>query len=190
MSRQRRNYPDMFCYVYREFIVKGQKRTITPEINQIYQLYFNLPRGDQDKFWATLVICKAYPSGLHDWYKKRKTSMPVLIPMIWRQTKDHLTDCYPCRINVTGYSTKNKYKIEFSNLNSAMWFVRHTEGLPIPFPPDNDIEVSDDDPDCHKTAAKENYVPDDNDFKPYTFSQAKLNGLVRDLSLSKDKAEL
>ena len=125
--------------------MKAQKRRITPEIKKLYQLYFGCPLGDQDKSWAPHVICTACSSGLHDWYKKRKKSMPFAVPMIWREPKDHLTDCYFCKVNVMGYSTKNKHKIVYPNLNSAMRPVPHSESLPIPVPRD-DTEASDDDP--------------------------------------------
>ena len=71
-----------------------------------------------------------------------------------------------------------------------MHFASHTERLPIPFPTNDDIEVTDDDPNCPNSAAEENYVKDDDAFEPDKFSQAELNEIVRDLSFSKDKAEL
>ena len=63
--------------------------------------------------------------------------------------------------------------------------VPHTEHLAISFPPDDDTEVSDNDPDFPNSAAEENY-----DFEPHKFPQVNLNDLVRDPYLSKDKAEL
>ena len=71
-----------------------------------------------------------------------------------------------------------------------MYFASHTERPPIPFPTNDDIEVTDDDPNCPNSAAEENYVKDDDAFEPHKFSQAELNEIVRDLSFSKDKAEL
>ena len=68
--------------------------------------------------------------------------------------------------------------------------VPHTESLPIPLPSDDDIEVSDDDPDCPNSAIEDNYLPDDNEFEPHKFSLAELNGIVWDLCLSKYEAEL
>lgn len=66
----------------------------------------------------------------------------------------------------------------------------HTDCLLISFPPGDDIEISDGDPDQSNSAPEKNYVPDGNGFEPHTFSQAELNDIVRDLSFSKDKAEL
>ena len=92
--------------------------------------------------------------------------------------------------NVIWYSTKDKPKTVYSNWNLTMKSVPHTETLSITFQLDDYIEVSDDDPDCPNSAAKETYVPDDNDFKPHRFSQVDLNDFVRDLFLSKDKSQL
>lgn len=50
--------------------------------------------------------------------------------------------------------------------------------------------MSDDDPDCPNSTAEKNYVPDKNDFEPHRFFQAEQNGSFRNLSLSKDKADL
>ena len=164
--------PDKFWYyICGEFTVKTQKRTITPEINKIYQPYFDCPLGDQDKLWSH-VICTACSSGLRDWYNDRKKSMPFAIPMIWREPKDHLTNCYFSKVNVIWHLTKNSHKSLYSKSNSAMRPVPHTESLPIPLPSDDDIEVSDDDPDCHKLCL------------------AELNGIVWDLCFSKYEAEL
>ena len=110
--------------------------------------------------------------------------MPFAFSMIWREPKDHLTDCYFCKVNATGYSTKNKHKIVYSSLNSAMRPVPHSESLPIPVPRNDDIEASDDDPECPNSADEEDYASYDSDFEPHKFSQAELNDLVRDLSLS------
>ena len=180
----------MFCYVCREFIAEAQKRTKTTEIKKIYNQYFDCPLGDQDKLWAPHVVCMFCSSGLRDWYNSRKKYIPFSITMIWREPKAYLTDCYFCKVNITRYSTKNKHKTVYSNLNSAMRLAHHTGSLLIPFRPDVDIEALDDDPDCPNSAANKNYVPNDNDFEPHRFSQAELNDLIKDLFLSKDKREL
>ncbi|KAI6659631.1 hypothetical protein LOD99_14554 [Oopsacas minuta] len=44
--------------------------------------------------------------------------------------------------------------------------------------------------DVHADSTDANYVPEDELLEPQTFTQGELNDLVRDLDLSKDKAEL
>ena len=85
------------------------------------------------------------------------------------------------KVDVTRYSMKNRHKIVYLYLNSAIRSIPQPKSLPSRFPTDDDIEVSDDDSDCPNSAAEENYVPDDHDFEPHTFSQVELNDLVRDL---------
>src|SRR6218665_4012448 len=46
--------------------------------------------------------------------------MPFAVPMVWREQRDHVTDCYFCLTNVSGFSSKNKKAIEYPNLSSAM----------------------------------------------------------------------
>ncbi len=61
--------------------------------------------------------------------------MSFAIPMIWRDPRDHHTDCYFCNTNTTGFSMKNKHKIIYPNLDSARRHIPHDDTLPIPFPP-------------------------------------------------------
>jgi hypothetical protein len=189
MRRQCKNSPNQFCHVCGSFTPKSQQRVISNEIKKIYHLYFGCRLGDQDKSWAPHIICSACSSGLRDWLNKRKKSMPFAIPMIWREPKDHLTDCYFCNVNVSGYSAWNKHKITYPSLESAIRPVPHSGDLPIPVPPSEPIECSEEE--CGMDAVDEDFVPDDNDAdSPLQFNQGELNDLVRDLALSKEKAEL
>src|SRR5215469_17715641 len=94
MPRTCRNHSDTFCYVCGSFTASMQRRKITNELMKIYKLYFGCSLGDQGKSWAPHIICTSCSSGLRDWLHKRKTSFPFAIPMIWREPKDHVTDCY------------------------------------------------------------------------------------------------
>ncbi|XP_076043843.1 uncharacterized protein LOC143026937 [Oratosquilla oratoria] len=196
MSRHCKSSPDIFCYVCGSFTIKAQQRVITTEIKNIYQLYFGCSLGDQDKSWAPHIICSACSNGLRDWLNKRKRAMPFAVPMIWREPKDHFTDCYFCKVNVYGFTAKTKHKIVYPNLESARRPVPHNDDdLPIPVPPENGLQMSDDvfleeyTADEEETEVDEDFVTE-NEGEPQKFSQGELNDLVRDLSLSKDKAEL
>lgn len=197
MPRDCKNHPDTFCYVCGSFTPKSQKRSITKDIEKIYRIYFGCPLGDQDKAWAPHIICTACSNGLRDWLNRRKTSMPFAIPMIWREPRDHHADCYFCSVNVAGFSVKNKHNIIYPNLESARRPIAHDDTLPVPVPPLDGLESFEDDLQPYDAATGRNegtstdpdYVLEES-LEPQTFTQDELNDLVRDLSLSKEKAEL
>jgi len=197
MPRQCKNHPDIFCYVCGSFAIKTQRRKITNDLRNIYKLYFGCPLGDQDKAWAPHTICSACSNGLRDWLNKRKSSMPFAIPMVWREQKNHYNDCYFCNVNVNGFSKKNKHNINYPNLDSAIRPVIHSASLPIPIPPEEglnlniEMECDQDSFDHHDECPEDtDYTPDEDKSSLQTFSQDELNDLIRDMSLSKEKAEL
>jgi len=115
-------------------------------------------------------------------------------PMIWREPRDYITDCYFCLAKVSGFSSKNMSNIEYPSLDSAIRPVPHLAELPIPTPPvskqllsssDESLTDSDEDVDeSHDTFE----ACTSND--PHLISQRELNDLVRDLNLSKQQSEL
>jgi hypothetical protein len=58
MPRKCINHPNTLRYVRvcGSFIAKAQRRTITPDLQKLYQLYLGCPLGDQVKEWAPHVI--------------------------------------------------------------------------------------------------------------------------------------
>ena len=113
--------------------------------------------------------------------------MPFAVPMIWREPTNHATDCYFCLTNVKGMNKKNKNKIQYPNIPSALRPVPHSDDLPIPVP----AAHLDDLPDTESESPNEsddNYIAADNE--PRRFSQDDLDDLIRDLDLSKASAEL
>ena len=118
--------------------------------------------------------------------------MPFAIPMIWREPKDHLTDCYFCLTNIFGISSKSKHTVKYPSLDSAIRPVLHGPGLPIPTPPD-DITLTEIIESVHVQNALQNdpdFVEDDTINEPYFLTQKDLNDLVWELGLSNSKAEL
>jgi hypothetical protein len=119
--------------------------------------------------------------------------MPFAVPMVWREPHDHVTDCYFCLTNVSGFSAQNKKSIQYPNLPSAIRPVPHGDDLLVPQPPTTCSGVSSE---AMDTAAAESVDEDDKEFipsqslAPHLVTQEELNDLVRELSLSKEKAEL
>jgi hypothetical protein len=92
---------------------------------------------------------------------------------------------------VKGFNTKNKKKISYPNLNSAIRPVPHSSEIPVPLPPSSLADIQRDSEDGtilppHDESSSDFSV----DEGPQPFSQSELNDLVRDLGLYKDAAEL
>ncbi|XP_076053032.1 uncharacterized protein LOC143032339 [Oratosquilla oratoria] len=121
--------------------------------------------------------------------KKRK-SMPFAVPMVWREGKDHVSDCYFCMTNLKGVNRKNKHCIQYPNVPSAIRPVPHGPGLPVP-EPDVAMESSSESESDNALDRAEGgeYMPEEND-RPVPLTQADLNDLTRDLNLSKESAQL
>jgi hypothetical protein len=100
-------------------------------------------------------------------------------------------------VNISGYSEKTKHKIEYKNLDSARRPIPHDDEMPVPTPPKDKIVSINDETVCEEAISEgesasgdPQYTPDitETDLEP--FSQEELNDLIRNLSLSKEKAEL
>ncbi|KAI6659655.1 hypothetical protein LOD99_14578 [Oopsacas minuta] len=89
------------------------------------------------------------------------------------------------------FSAKNKHALVYPDLDSARRPIPHDISLPIPIFKPQQIKIgSDMVEDVHADSTDANYVPEDELLEPQTFTLGELNDLVRDLDLSKDKAEL
>ena len=97
-------------------------------------------------------------------------------------------DCYFCGVDVTGINRKNRGSLKYPDLQSARRPVAHCDEIPVPIcgelPDTADEDVSS--VEEHEEEAE--VVFEDN--TQHLFSQNELNDLVRDLSMSKDSAEL
>src|ERR1043165_5023175 len=93
-------------------------------------------------------------------------------------------------------SLKNKHKIIYLNLDSARRPIPQDDTLPVPIPPTDGLDSIEDEMESGEafgrnpeTSIDLDYVPDES-LEAQTFTQDELNDLVRDLALSKEKAEL
>ena len=125
MSRHCINQTDSFCYICGEVTLKVHRRNMTSLVGKAYELYFQCKIGDQDKAWAPHYSCARCAVGLRSWLKGSRKSMPFAVPMVWREPIDHVTDCYFCLTNISGFSAKSKRNIIYPDLPSAMRPVPH-----------------------------------------------------------------
>jgi hypothetical protein len=118
--------------------------------------------------------------------------MPFAVPMVWREPKDHLTDCYFSLTKISGISLKSKRSIQYPSLPSAIRPVIHSQDLPVPKPPEKwtiDDDNNDDEPVPMEQDSSDPNFQLSTPNEPHLISQDELNDLVRDLSLSKCHAE-
>ncbi len=94
--------------------------------------YFGVKLGDQDKYWASHSVCKQCTEHLRQWTKGTRKSMRFAIPMVLREPKNHVDDCYFCALNLKGINRKNRQTLAYHNLASAIRPVPHSEELPVP----------------------------------------------------------
>ena len=116
--------------------------------------------------------------------------MPSAVPMVWREGKDHVTDCYFCMINLQGINRKNKHCVQYPDIPSALRPVPHDPSL---LAPKTDVAIksssgSESDNTYDRTEGVE-YWSEEND-RPVPLTQAALSDLTRDLNLSKESSQL
>lgn len=97
--------------------------------------------------------------------------------MIWREAIDHGTDCYFCVSKITGIGKCRT--IEYADVKSV------TKPVPHAADPTFHNRESNESHKTTKSSASE-YEPG----KKHLLTQAELNDWIRDLELSKEKAEL
>jgi hypothetical protein len=191
-SRGCLNNPDVFCYICGSYVVQRQRQNITHFVKQVYEAYFGVKLGDQDKSWAPHKVCRSCVESLRLWSRGKKSAMPFGIPMVWREPKNHGDDCYFCLCKIKGYNSRNKQDISYPDIPSAMRPVPHGPDVPIPVLPKS-LEAATSESSTNESNAEDAtdcYLPDKTDDRPQPFTQIELNDLVRDLGLTKDCAEI
>ena len=127
------------------------------------------------------------------WFSGKKVDIGFAVPIIWREQRDHITDCYFCLTKTKDYNQKNRKKILYPNLPSAIRPVPRSAGLPVPITPPCFPKLK-----GESSENSENSSCDSDDTfqlsqeatKPHLISQEDLNDLVRDLNLTKSNSEL
>ena len=69
---------------------------------------------------------------LRDWTKGKRKGLPFGVPMVWREPKEHFTDCYFCLVNTKGIGKKNRQNFSYPSIPSAIRPVLHSDEFPPP----------------------------------------------------------
>lgn len=190
MHHKCKNHPNRFCYICGQAILPNRKAAITSFVKKAYHAYFGIKLENQDKPFAPHICCKSCVESLRDWCKKKRKSMRFAVPMVWREGKDHITDCYFCLTNLKGINRKNKQHVKYPDVPSATKPIPHSSDLPVPVPNVFTVCSSDTESIITTNAAdSDEYRPQEVN-QPVPFTQAELNDLTRDLNLSKESAQL
>lgn len=128
------NSPDLFCYVCGYFTDKTHRKTFTPFLKKSYELYFD-SKVDSGKSWAPQFICLTCACNLRGWIRKAKTTnhLPFGVPMIWRESSNHTTDCYFCLTKVTGFSYKTRASVKYPDIPSVSKSIPHDRSICFSF---------------------------------------------------------
>ena len=133
MDRTCKNHPNRFCYICGHVVLPDRQVKITDFVKKTYQAYFGVKLGDQDKSFAPHICRKTCAENLRDWRNKKRKSMPFGVPMVWREGKDHVTDCYFYMTDLKVINRKNKHHVQYPDVSSAIKPVSHDPDLPVPF---------------------------------------------------------
>ena len=136
---------------------------------------------------------------LCDRTKGKRKGLPSGVPMVWREPKEHLTDCYFCLVNTKGIGKKNRQNFSYPSIPSAIRPVLHSDEFPLPvfngFLSSEDEETGSEEERMDIEYKKTDTESEDSSTEskkavPQQFNQSELNDLVRDLDLSKQAAEI
>ena len=119
-------------YICGCYTLQHQRRNISLFVKRAYKAYFEVNLGDQDKQWAPHVVCHNCEEMLRSWTKGNRNGLPFRVPMIWREPTNHVTDCYFCTVNTAGVGKKNRHKIVYPNIPSAIQPAPHSKEVPVP----------------------------------------------------------
>ena len=126
---------------------------------------------------------------LRDWKNGKRKSMLFAIPVVWKEGKDYITDCYFCMINLKGINHKNKHNVQYPDVLPGIKPILHGPDLPVSEPDRNIKYSSDSEYDKTFVARDDAYKPEEDD-QPVPLTQAEVNDLTQDLNLSKKYAQL
>ena len=165
-------------------VLPNRQAKITDFVKKACHNYFGVKLRDQDKPFAPHVCCKTCIVNMRDWRNGKRKSMPFAIPMVCREGKDPLWNCYFCMID----RLQEQIPRPNPDILSVIRSIPYGPDLPIS-KPDGNIEYSSNSEHGDMTVVAEDdaYKPEE-DNQPVPLTQAERNDLKRDLNISKEYA--
>ena len=141
MDRKCRNNPGKFCYICGNVVLPNSQAKITEFVKKVYRDYFWVNLGEQYKSFTPHVCCKTFVGNFRDWSNGKRKRMLFAISIVWREGKNHITECYFSMINLKGINQKNKHRVQYLQVPSVIRPTPYAPNLPVPEPHGN-IEYS------------------------------------------------
>lgn len=186
---------DWFCFICGHLTHHQSRRKIFPTIEEPYFHFFGI--RFLSEAWIPKTVCTTCESGLLTWYKGGTKALPFSTPMTWIEPEDHKSDtCYFCVNYKFGRSQRHYAIMTYEATNNVILPEVRCEGVPVPQPPTHTFSANMTYANTEITAAVENisdisYLPLDGlNICPNLIDQAYFEDLVRDLGLTKEKAEI
>ena len=116
--------------------------------------------------------------------------MSFAIPVVWREGKDHMTNCYFYTKNLNVIDRKYKFHVQYSDVHFAIRQIPHGQDLSVP-EPDGNMEYCSNSKhtDMNIVSGYDVYKREKDD-QPVALTQVEFKGLTRDLNLSKESTLL
>jgi hypothetical protein len=115
---------------------KKQQRNIMSVIIKVYYAYTGVKLRDKGKSWDPDKVCYVCVQDLRKWSKGKNKGIRYGVPMIQREPKNHIDDCYFCCCDVKGYISKNKKLPCTRTFHSALRPFVYGPEVPVPQPPE------------------------------------------------------
>ena len=101
-------------------------------LKDTYLAYFGIEISNQDKSWASHIVCNQCSSNLMLWKTGWKEALPFGKPMVWDEPTDHVTNCYCCVIGAQVGRKQFKSYVQYPEFLSAEKPRVPDEDIPIP----------------------------------------------------------
>lgn len=189
---------DWFCYICGLFTDSKHKIELKSNLDIItlYEQYFGRCYLI-DKWYVPEICCTTCVASLRIWkYKPHGTiAMPISEPVAWLpQVHHNEADCYFCLTKTNGYYYKIRHTVKYAEVKTVVKAVLRKSEDEIPNPRINyspSLNISQALPSTSAHESSEYVPPAEYVLKPRHFvTQEEFTALVRDLGLTKTKAEV
>ena len=119
MDHKCKNNHNWFCYIRSNVVLFNPQAQITDFVKKAYRDIFGVKIGDQKKPFTLNICSKTRVEDFRYLKNGKRKRMLFAIPMVWREGKDLIIDCYFCMINLKRINYKNKHHVQYSDVPSV-----------------------------------------------------------------------